>query len=68
MSTTEVLPFILRLKEAAAYCRVSTDTLMRASQAGQLKLFRLGLGRKRAPLLVRREELLRWIAAREAEV
>lgn len=61
-------PEILRLKEAAAYCRTSTDTLRRASLAGELKLFRLGLGRKRGPLGVRREEVLRWLAAREAEM
>lgn len=59
---------ILRLKEAAAFCRVSTDTLRRASLAGELKLFRLGLGRKRGPLGVRREEVLRWNAAREEEM
>ena len=62
------LPGILRLKEAAAYCRTSTDTLRRASIAGELKLFRLGLGRKRGPLGVRREEIHRWNAAREAEM
>lgn len=62
------LPQILGLKEAAAYCRTSTDTIRRASLAGKLKLFRLGLGRKRGPLTLRREELHRWLAAREAEM
>jgi hypothetical protein len=66
--TPEALPQILRLKEAAAYCRTSTDTIRRASLAGELKLFRLGLGRKRGPLGVRSEEMLRWLATREAEM
>ncbi|CAG1769770.1 hypothetical protein BAC2_00559 [uncultured bacterium] len=67
-STPASPPEILRLKEAATYCRTSTDTLRRASLAGEIKLFRLGLGRKRGPLGVRREEVLRWLAAREAEM
>lgn len=61
------IPEILVLKEAAAACRVSTDTLRRASLAGELRLLRLGLGRKRGPLGVRREELIRWLAMRESE-
>jgi len=64
----ESAPAILLLKEAASFCRISTDTLRRASLAGELKLLRLGLGRVRGPLGVRREELMRWLAAREAEL
>ena len=66
--TTVEVPEILRLKEAAQFCRTSTDTIRRASLAGEIKLFRLGLGRKRGPLGVRRAEVLRWLAAREAEM
>lgn len=60
-------PAFLKLKEAARLCRTSCDTIRRATLAGELKFLRLGQGRKRSPLLFRREEILRWIAARELE-
>lgn len=60
-------PTFLKLKEAARLCRTSRDTIRRATLAGELKFFRLGQGRKRSPILIRREEVLRWIAAREQE-
>ena len=60
-------PAFLTLKEAARLCRTSSDTIRRATLAGELKFFRLGQGRKRSPLLFRLEEILRWVAARELE-
>ena len=60
-------PTFLKLKEAARLCRTSTDTIRRATLAGELKFFRLGQGRKRSPILFRRQEILRWVAARELE-
>lgn len=66
-ATTRSEPQFLTLREAAIFCRTSPDTIRRATLAGELKFFRLGQGRKRSPLFFRRDELLRWIAAREEE-
>lgn len=65
--TTDHEPEFMTLKEVARLCRTSTDTIRRAVLAEELKCFRLGQGRIRSPWLFRREEVLRWISARELE-
>jgi hypothetical protein len=53
---------VLSYPEAEAIACVSRDTLLRESKAGRLKIIRLSLRRAG----IRKGELLRWIASREA--
>ena len=55
----------LRLPDAAALCSISTSTVRAAVKRGELKAIRVGTGRPRSPLLVRRTDLDDWLTARE---
>jgi len=58
-ATTDII--CLPLRKAAKLIQCSYDTLKRASDAGELKTFRLGRGTKKPKRFVKVTELENWL-------